>query len=193
MANRKPGSHPRNVALLRAVNLGPHNKVSMSALREVADDLGFADAQTILQSGNLVFADPEARSTAKLEQLIEAAVARKCGVSTEVYVRDAREWKAIVAANPFPAEAKRDPSHLVVACGREKIPVERVEALQRAIVGREKVRAVGGGRELFVFYPDGIGRSKLTASFMSRHLGANGGTARNWNTVQKIAALLATA
>jgi uncharacterized protein (DUF1697 family) len=191
MANRTPASHPRYVALLRAVNLGPHNKVSMAALREVADALGFAEAQTLLQSGNLVFADPEARSTAKLEQLIGAAVARKCGVSTEIFVRDAREWKAIVAANPFPAEAKRDPSHLVVACGRESIPADRIEALQRAIVGREQVRAAG--RELFVYYPDGIGRSKLTASFMSRHLDANGGTARNWNTVQKIAQLLASA
>ena len=178
----------RSVALLRAVNLGPHNKVSMSALRDIAGGLGLADAQTIVQSGNLVFDDPRRRSTAQLETLLEAAVARHCGVTTEIFVRDANEWKAIVAANPFPSEATQDPGHLVVACGRGKIPLDRVEALQRAIVGREKVRAVG--RELYVFYPDGIGRSKLTAAFMARHLGANGGTGRNWNTVQKIAARL---
>lgn len=109
-------------------------------------------------------------------------------MSTEIYVRNAKEWNAIIAANPFSAEAKKDPSHLVVACGRDSIPADRVAALQRAIVGREKVRAVG--RELYVYYPDGIGRSKLTATLMSRHLGANGGTGRNWNTVQKIATLL---
>lgn len=160
----------------------------MSALRELADDLGFVDATTLLQSGNLVFEDPKRRAPAKLEQLLEAAVAKKCGVSTEIFVRDATEWAAIVAANPFPAEAKKDPGHLVVACGRETIALDRVEALQRAIVGRERVRAVG--RELYTFFPDGIGRSKLTAAFVARHLGT-GGTGRNWNTVQKVAALLA--
>jgi uncharacterized protein (DUF1697 family) len=181
----------RCVALLRAVNLGPHNKVSMTVLRELADGLGLADATTVLQSGNLVFECPKGRSNAQLETLLEAAVAKRCGVATEIFVRDAKEWKAIVAANPFPGEAKKDPGHLVVGCGRDRIPADRVEALQRAIVGRgrEQVRAVG--RELFVYYPDGIGRSKLTAALMSKHLGANGGTGRNWNTVQKIAALLA--
>lgn len=189
MANRPAGSHQRCVALLRAVNLGPHNQVSMAALREIADALGFVDSKTLLQSGNLVFADPKGRAPDQLEELLEAAIARKCGVSTEVFVRDAKEWKAIVAANPFPAEAKKDPGHLVVACGRDSIPPDRVEALQRAVPGREKLRAAG--RELFVYYPDGIGRSKLTASLMRKHLGSTGGTGRNWNTVQKIAALLA--
>lgn len=180
----------RCVALLRAVNLGPHNKVSMSDLREIAERLGLAGARTILQSGNLVFENPGNRPTAELEKMLEAAVTRHCGVSTEIYVRDATEWRAIVVANPFPAEARKDPGHLVVACGRERIPADRVDALQSAITGREKVRAVG--RELFVYYPDGIGRSKLTAAFMRKHLGANAGagTGRNWNTVQKIAALL---
>jgi len=178
----------RCVALLRAVNLGPHNKVSMAALRDIAGGLRLTNAQTVVQSGNLVFEDPKDRATAELERLLEAAVAKHCGVSTEIYVRDATEWQAIVAANPFPAEAKKDPGHLVVGCGRDRIPADRVQALQRAIVGREKVRAVG--RELFVYYPDGIGRSKLTAALMTRHLGANGGTGRNWNTVQKIAVLL---
>ena len=179
----------RCVALLRAVNLGPYNKVSMSALRALANELGLADAKTILQSGNLVFRDPKKRTTERLEQLLEAAVAAQCGVSTEIYVRDADEWDAIIAANPFPAEAKKDPGHLIVACGRDPIPGARVKALQQAIVGRETVRAVG--RELYVFYPDGIGRSKLTAALMTRHLGARSGTGRNWNTVQKIAAQLA--
>ena len=188
MANQRTGWRLRCVALLRAVNLGPYNKVSMAALREIADDLGFENAKTLLQSGNLVFEDPGGRTPVELEGLLEAAVAEKCGVSAEIFVRDAKEWKAIIATNPFPAEAKKDPGHLVVACGRDRIRPDRVEALQRAIPGREKLRAVG--RELFIYYPDGIGRSTLTASLMRKHLGTPGGTGRNWNTVQKIAALL---
>lgn len=178
----------RCVALLRAVNLGPHNKVSMANLREIAGELGFANAKTLLQSGNLVFEDPKSRKPAELERLLEKAVADKCGVTTEIFVRDAFEWAKIVDANPFTDEAKKDPGHLVIACGRQKIPADRVAALQRAIPGREKVRAVD--RELYVYYPDGIGRSRLTASLMAKHLGGSAGTGRNWNTVQRIRALL---
>jgi uncharacterized protein (DUF1697 family) len=178
----------RCVALLRAVNLGSRNKVSMAELRTIAGDLGLEDAKTIVQSGNLVFTETRGRSTAQLEKLLESAVAMRCGVTTEIYVRNATEWKAVVAATPFPAAAKKDPGHLVVACGRDAISPERIDALQRAIPGREQVRAVG--RELFIVYPDGIGRSKLNAALMTKHLGGHGGTARNWNTVQKIAALL---
>lgn len=159
----------------------------MSDLRDVAGQLGFANAQTILQSGNLVFEDPKRRKPAALERLLEEAVAGRCGVSTEIFVRDADEWAKIIDANPFTAEAKKDPGHLVVACGRQPLPTDRVEALQRAIPGREKVRAID--RELYVYYPDGIGRSRLTASLMAKHLGGNGGTGRNWNTVRRIAEL----
>ena len=176
------------VALLRAVNLGAHNKVSMTALLELAGALGFTDAQTVLQSGNLVFHDPERRPSAVLEQLLERELADRCGVRTDVFVRDAIEWTSIVAANPFPSEAQKDPSHLVVALGREAVPAAGVEALHRASVGREQLRAVG--RELYVYYPDGIGRSRLTAGLMARHLGSGAGTARNWNTVMRIDALL---
>ena len=176
------------VALLRAVNLGPHNKVPMSGLRETAVALGLADAQTVLQSGNLVFSDPEHRAPAQLERLLEQAISDRCGVTTDVFVRDARAWAGIMAANPFPSEAQEDPSHLVVAVGRERIDATRAKALQEAIAGREQVRAIG--RELFVYYPDGIGRSGLTAAVIAKHLGGSAGTARNWNTVQRIASLL---
>ena len=160
----------------------------MADLRDLAEKLGFANAKTLLQSGNLVFEDPKRRKPAALERLLEKAVADICGVSTEIFVRDAGEWAKIVDANPFTAEVKKDPGHLVVACGRQTIPADRVAALQRAIPGREKLRAVD--RELYVYYPDGIGRSRLTASLMAKHLGGNAGTGRNWNTVQKIAELL---
>lgn len=161
----------------------------MSDLRATAERCGFANAKTVLQSGNLVFEDPKGRNPADLERLLEKAVADACGVSTEIFVRDAGEWTKLIRANPFTAEAEKDPSHLVVACGRADVPADRVGSLQRAIPGREKLHAVG--RELYVYYPDGIGRSKLTASLMAKHLGASGGTGRNWNTVRKIAAALA--
>ena len=101
-----------HVALLRAVNVGGRASLKMSDLRDVADALGFARVQTLLQSGNLVF---EAKGkAAALEGMLEAALKKHTGMETDFLVRSATELDAIIKANPFPAEAKSDPGHLVV-------------------------------------------------------------------------------
>ena len=173
------------IALLRAVNLAGLNRVSMGELRELAAALGLEDVRTLLQSGNLVFRTGVS-SDEKLERLLQDAAARKLKVSTEFFVRTAAEWKAIIAANPFPAEAKNDPARLVVMALKDAPARSAVTALQAAIKGREVVRAKG--REAFITYPDGQGRSKLTNALIEKHLGTRG-TARNWNTVLKLAAM----
>jgi uncharacterized protein (DUF1697 family) len=172
------------VALLRAVNLAGRNMVSMSALRDLAAELALHEARTLLQSGNLVFRSTLAPA-GKVERLLENGAAARLGVSTEFFVRTAAEWAQLIAANPFPAEAKRDPGRLVVMALKSAPDRAAVAALQKAIAGREQVRAKG--REAFITYPDGQGRSKLTIARIERHLGTRG-TARNWNTVLKLAA-----
>ena len=184
---RKSGGDGRFAALLRAVNLGSHNKVPMASLREVAETLGLDEARTLLQSGNLVFRDARGRTAAALESALERAVRDALGVDTEVFVRTAAELAAAIAANPFPAEAKSDPSHLVVSFHRAPHDVADVARLQAAIPGRERVKSAG--RELYIVYPDGIGRSRLTPAIAAKHIRSSG-TARNWNTVTKLAALL---
>jgi len=124
--------------------------------------------------------------TAKLERLLHEATAKHLGVTTEFFVRTAKEWNAIVDANPFPAEAKRDPGHLVMMCLKDTPPPAALKALQAAIRGREAVKAKGP--QAYFVYPDGIGRSKLTIAVIERILGTRG-TARNWNTVTKLGAL----
>jgi len=175
------------VGLLRAVNLAGHNAVSMSALRDLAAGLGLQDARTLLQSGNLVFRSTVS-AAAKIERLLEDGAASRLGVSTDFFVRSAAEWAQVIAANPFPAEAKRDPGRLVVVVLKSAPERAAVAALRKAIAGREQVRAKG--REAFITYPDGQGRSKLTTALIERHLGTRG-TARNWNTVLKLAAAAA--
>src|SRR5262245_60890723 len=101
------------VALLRAINVGGRNKVAMSVLRELCQKLGLANAQSLLQSGNLVF-QSDISSEPTLERLLEAESAKRLGLKAEYLVRNAAEWAKIVAGNPFPKEAKNDPSHLVV-------------------------------------------------------------------------------
>jgi uncharacterized protein (DUF1697 family) len=174
-----------HVALLRGINVGGRNMIAMSALRDLLAELGFAGARTLLQSGNVVFAS-DRRTGAALERLLEAETATRCGVSADYLVRTAEQWKTIVARNPFKDEAERDPSHLVVTFLKTAPHAKDVRALQEAIEGPETVRAVG--QQLYVVYPAGIGRSKLTNMLIERKLGSRA-TGRNWNTVLKLAAM----
>jgi uncharacterized protein (DUF1697 family) len=173
------------VGLLRAINLGSHNKVSMADLKALLADLGMKNPQSILQSGNLVF-ETGARATGPLEKLLETTAASKLGLQTDFFVRTGAEWQQAIADNPFPKEAKIDPSHTVLMCLKDAPAPAAVKALQDAIKGREVVKAKG--RHAYFLYPDGIGKSKLTITLIEKKLGT-AGTARNWNTVLKLATL----
>ena len=173
------------IALLRAINVGGRAPVTMADLRSFITALGFTDAQTLLQSGNVVFRGA-ARTSAGLEEELEAEAVKRLGLETAFLARTAREWDAIVAANPFHTEAERDPSHLVVMTFKDAPKAAAVNALQTAIRGPEIVHA--DGRQAYIIYPAGIGRSRLTNALIEKTLGTRG-TARNWNTVLKLAAL----
>lgn len=176
------------IALLRAVNLGSHNKVSMTDLKALLSDVGMKNPQSVVQSGNLVF-ESTARPTAALEKLLETSAAKQLGLDTPFYVRTAAEWQQVIADNPFPKEAKLDPGHTVLMALRDAPTPAAVKALQDAIKGREVVKAKG--RHAYFVYPDGIGTSKLTIKMIEKHLGTTG-TARNWNTVLKLGAITET-
>jgi uncharacterized protein (DUF1697 family) len=174
-----------NIALLRAINLPSHGKVTMADLRAFMEALGFGGCQSLLQTGNLVF-DGGARSPAKLEQLLETEAKKRLELETEFFVRTAAEWRKMIDANPFPKEAVSDPAHLVAVALKGAPAAARVKALQQAIVGREMVKAVD--RTAYIVFPDGIGRSKLTHAMIEKHLGTRG-SGRNWNTIRKLSAL----
>src|SRR5262249_28575506 len=123
---------------------------------------------------------------ASLERLLEVETASRLGVSVDYLVRTAEEWETMVARNPFAAEAERDPSHLLVMFLKAAPRAADLEALQAAIAGPELLRS--DGKHLYIVYPEGIGRSKLTNSLIERKLSLRG-TARNWNTILKLAAL----
>ena len=174
------------VGLLRGINVGGNKMVAMAELREMVTALGFTDVKTLLQSGNVVFRGP-AKATAKLESQLEAALEKRFGMNVDFHVRTADEWRAVIDANPFPAEAKKDPSHLLVTCFKAPLDKANVKAVQAAITGPETLHA--DGRHLYMVFPDGIGKSKAPV-IVGRTLRAYG-TARNWNTVLKLAALMA--
>ncbi|MGA7361869.1 MAG: DUF1697 domain-containing protein [Candidatus Dormiibacterota bacterium] len=172
------------IALLRAVNVGGNTKVAMSDLRQLLNDLGMKNSRTLLQTGNLVF-DSAGTEESELEGALATEMNRRLGLRTDVMVREVSEWLAAIARNPFSQQAKEDPSHLVVVFLKSLPLADSVLSLDSRS-GPERVSA--WGRQLFATYPDGIGRSQLTMSVIERQLGIRG-TARNWNTVLKLAVL----
>jgi uncharacterized protein (DUF1697 family) len=177
---------PKQIALLRAINVGGRNLIAMAELRQLFESLGFTGVKSLLQSGNLVFESSE-KSDAALERRLEAESEKRFGVAADYVVRTAREWDKIIAGNPFPKEAKADPGHLLLICLKSEPDPKNVKALQAAIRGPEYVQAVG--KQLFAVYPAGIGKSKLTINLIEKTLGTRG-TGRNWNTVLKLGAMV---
>jgi uncharacterized protein (DUF1697 family) len=176
----------KHIALLRAVNVGGTRMVSSADLKSFFVALGFKNASTLLNSGNVVFSS-STRNVTALEKYLGAEARKRLGLDTDFIVRDARTWRALIDANPFPLEAKKEPARLYVIALTGHIEKNAVKALELANRGRERI--VWGGSHLYAFYPDGTGKSKLSAQLMFRHLGVRT-TGRNWNTVLKLQALL---
>ncbi len=177
-------SSGRHVALLRAVNVGGRNLVSMAALRAVFEALGHSEVQTHLQSGNAVFApEPHARlgSPAAIAADLERAFEERFGFATAIVLRAPEEMTRIASAHPFAAnEAEAAKLHVVFLKGDPEPGAVAALDGRRSASEEFEVR----GREIYVWYGDGAGRSKLTFD----RLGTPA-TARNWNTVTRLAAL----
>jgi uncharacterized protein (DUF1697 family) len=174
-----------HIGLLRGVNVGGRTQVTMADLRAMMAELGLGEARTLLQSGNVVFRS-SGRKGAALERALEVGASDRLGLRTDFFVRTATQWDAIVAANPFPDDAERDPGHLVMMALKDPAEAKGLKALRAAISGPEVIAA--DGRQLYIVYPAGIGRSRLTHGLIEARL-ATRATGRNWNTVLKLAAL----
>jgi len=172
-----------SVALLRAVNVAG-TVVAMADLRAVLEALGFGEVRSLLASGNLIFRSDI--RTAELEGILETEFQKRLNLRTDVCVRSARDCKALVDRNPFGDEAREDPAHLVVSFLKDTPAPKNLTLLEKAIVGPERIAL--NGKQLYIVYPAGIGRSRLTSALMDAKLGTHG-TGRNWNTVLKILAL----
>jgi uncharacterized protein (DUF1697 family) len=167
---------PVFVVLLRAVNVGGTGKLPMSDLKGLCEKAGFRHVRTYIASGNVVAErdDAEAEARAALEAELKAYAGKPVGV----IVRTAAEMARIVANNPFPDQA----ANRTVAIFLDRVPPR--DAL-KDVRGQANEECQLGAREIYVHYPDGIGRSKL------RIPAAGDGTARNMNTVAKLAAMAA--
>ena len=178
------GSTTTVIVLLRGINVGGKNKLSMADLRAAAESAGYADPTSYLQSGNMIVRDVAASSVGRVAGDIHDAIATSTGLDVPIITRTADEWRAIIDANPFPdAAAHGTTLHLVVLDGKATGTVKDFDHSKFA------PEALGvSGSEVYLLLPDGIGRSKLAAAVM-RLDNTKSGTARNWKTVLALADL----
>jgi uncharacterized protein (DUF1697 family) len=167
---------PRYVALLRAVNVGGTGKLPMAELKAMCRDAGFGAVETYIASGNVVFTADAAPEQVKAA--LEARLLSYAGKPVGVALRTAAEIAAVLADNPFPDRA----AARTVAIFLDAPPPADALAHARGVAG-EAMRL--GAREIYVHYGDGMGSSKL------RIPAARDGTARNINTIAKLAAMAA--
>jgi uncharacterized protein (DUF1697 family) len=171
----------RYVALLRAVNLGSHKKVSMAALRGLLADLGYADVQTYLQSGNAVFTVDEPRPE-RVTAAIEERLAADLGLTTEVILRTAGELQDVIDRNPMKVG---DPARYTVLFLLRPPAPNWLDGLDLGAFAPDEMRA--GERELYFHLPNGIGRAKLPITVGTRLKVP--ATMRNWRTVTNLVSL----
>jgi uncharacterized protein (DUF1697 family) len=164
------------VALLRAVNVGGTGKLPMSELAAMCEAAGHRGVKTYIASGNVVFESGKSEAAVKAD--LEARLAAYAGKPVGVVVRTASEMAAVRDASPFPGA----PGNRAVAIFLDAAPP--ADALAKAVGRKDEVMALGR-REIYVLYDEGMGTSKL------RIPAAKAGTARNMNTVAKLAALAA--
>jgi uncharacterized protein (DUF1697 family) len=162
------------VALLRAINVGGTGKLAMSDLRALCEGCGFKDVATYIQSGNVVFRSKLSEAAAK--KSLERALAKKMGKPFGVMVRTGADLARVVADVPFPQAA---PNQLLILFLDEAPPADSLKAT--VVPGREELAL--RGRELFIHFPDGMGKSKLKIPFQKI------GTMRNLATTTKLAAM----
>jgi uncharacterized protein (DUF1697 family) len=171
---------PIMIALLRGVNIGGHHKIKMEELRALCQSLKLRDSQTYVQSGNVVFRTEETDAL-RLAKRLEEAIERKFGFHADVVLRTTVELKECIARSPFAARKGLEPGKLIVTFFASDLEKERCDQI-RAIQAQEEIKLAK--RELYIYFPDGMGRSKLVP-VLDRTLKKTG-TARNWNTVTKL-------
>jgi len=170
------------VSLFRGINVGGNKSVRMDALKELHESLGLQRVETYIQSGNVVFTSDEA-DPAQIARQIEQAFATKFGFQANVMVRTADEFNAIIANNPFQNQPMKESKWIVVMFLATHAVSTALEDIQKTYTGPEELHIIG--QEAYIYYPEGIGRSKLTNTFLEKKL-KTAGTARNWNTILRL-------
>ncbi|MER8489241.1 DUF1697 domain-containing protein [Mesorhizobium australicum] len=174
------------VALLYSIILGEGRRVVMSDLKAMAESLGLNNVRTLVATGNLVF-ESERISVAGLEKLLESAFEQAFGRHVDIIVRAAEDWRKLASSNPFPTESVEAGDQVAVRVMRKPVAEDAISGLQACAAADEKVLLVGG--DIWVVFSRERPSSRLLAAANHKRMGV--GTSRNWNTVRKLAEMIA--
>ncbi len=171
---------PAYIAMLRGINVGGGQKpVRMEQLRESCGTLGLRSVKTYVQSGNIVFLD-ERRSPANLSKGISEAILRDFGFRVPVLVKTAKEMEQVIQRNPFLKQTGIDPTKLHVTFLPEAASKGALKGLDELPTKPDRFYA--GRQEIYLYCPDGYGKTKLSNAAFEKALSMETAT-RNWKTV----------
>jgi uncharacterized protein (DUF1697 family) len=174
------------VSLLRGINVSGHNMIKMAELKMLYESLGFRNVTTYIQSGNVIF-QSEKRDSGSVEAIIERAIERKFGFPVTVIARKPAELAGIIKANPFSGSGKIDETRLYITLLKTKPAPEVVKVLQPA-AARSTDQYKITGSEVYLYCPNGYGRTLLSNTFFEKQLKVKA-TTRNWKTVNTLHAM----
>jgi uncharacterized protein (DUF1697 family) len=172
---------PVVICMLRGVNVGGHNLIKMDALKALCVSLRLKDPQTYVQSGNVIFRTE--KDATKLAKRLQGALEKKFGFRPGVMLRTASELKDVIANNPFAGRNGIEPGKLLVNFLADDPGKDARKQAQAIKTDPEELHIIG--REVFIYFPDGQGRSRLPWPKIERALGTSA-TGRNWNSVTKM-------
>lgn len=173
---------PAIICMLRGVNVGGRNMIKMDALKALCISLKLKDPQTYVQSGNAIFNSGE-KDLAKLAKRLQDAIEKSHGFRPGVMLRTAAELQQVIARNPFAKRSGIEPGKLIVNFLADDPGKQAREKALAIKIGPEEMHLIG--REAYIYFPNGQGRSKFPWAGIERTLGTSA-TGRNWNSVTKM-------
>ena len=174
------------LALLRGINVGGRSRVPMKELVAAMEEEGFTNLSTYLQTGNILFESDDS-DAGILPTRLQELIAGLFGTATPVILRTPEQLARVSSGHPYLADEDTPAKLHVMFLDLEPDPADVAELDPDRAPGD---RFVVDGREIYLHYPNGAGRSKLTTDYFERRLGVTA-TARNWNTVLKLQSMMA--
>jgi len=170
------------ISMLRGINVGGHNIIKMDALRALYESLGMQSAQTYVQSGNVVFRTSESDAV-RLAKKIQGGIEKSFTCKPEIILRSAAELADTIARNPFAKRRDIEPAKLLILFLASE---PNSEARKRVLAIKAEPEELHiSGREVYIYFPNGMGKTKLPWTTIEKLLGTPG-TGRNWNSVTKL-------
>jgi uncharacterized protein (DUF1697 family) len=174
---------PVHICLLRGVNMAGHNKIKMTDLKEMFRKLGFPDAETFIQTGNIIFTADSIYSSVELTLKIESEIRKGFGLEIAALLRSKGDLERILSSNPFVTLNEFNPARSAVIFLYKELFKKDLEKLAEVDYPPDKFKVIG--KEIFIYCPNGFGRTKLYTNFFENKTGVKG-TARNWNTINTL-------